>query len=296
MSNDRDYKGVLVIDYTLKKLNSKYKYFVFVTEQVSDKKKKILLDNNINLINVNFTDILSKYTDNKQFIEKIINKWYYTKFLIFSLEYEKIVYLDTDLLILENIDHLFDLELTNGTLYMVYDIQVGSLNDNKIVIFTENGYNSGVIVFKPSIDVFNKLYCELINVGIDEFDKLHSDQSIFNLLINNNYLTYKNLDMKYNIPPVLVYDFLYYKFFDKPYIIHFMLKPKPWDLLDFTETISFYNKTTQQYFKQWINTYFEMCLIKYKENIGIENNEKLYSNKYCYGLSKDNKIVVKLYK
>ena len=59
----------------------------------------ILKFNGIELHMINYKYILESFIkDNNEYVNDIIYKWYYGKFIIFSLEkYDKIIYLDTDL-------------------------------------------------------------------------------------------------------------------------------------------------------------------------------------------------------
>ena len=51
MANDRDLKGILVINYLLiNKFKSKYKYYCICIENVSDHCINILKDNSVNII------------------------------------------------------------------------------------------------------------------------------------------------------------------------------------------------------------------------------------------------------
>ena len=303
MANDRDYKGVLLINYLLKKHKSKYSYIVICTELVSTNILDILKFNGIELHMINYKYILESFIkDNNEYVNDIIYKWYYGKFIIFSLEkYDKIIYLDTDLFILENIDHLFDYDVENK-LYMVYDIQQGILNNKKAIFYIKNRFNSGVIIFKPSMKIFRLLYKRLNDIGHDEFKKLSTDQDILNWIIENNSIECSVLDMKYNVTPVLVTDMKYHKFFEKPIIIHYMLSPKPWDILNpLPKKYGVINDECKYYFDLWLKTYIEMisvsivCQSSQSGQSGQSSQSSQSSNlfsEHYYGISQNNKIHV----
>ncbi len=298
MANDRDLKGVLLLDYNLKKVGSKYSFCILLIENVSDKVRQILSDYGISSINCNLNSTLSSFTTNQVLVNEIINKHYYGKYMVFSLEqFKKVIYLDTDLLLMSNIDHLFDydLETTNGNsisrLYMVNDMQASLQEDNKYcVVLTKNAFNSGVIIFKPNVNTTRFLFRELVNLGLDGFRNINTDQDIFNSLIKKGILECTTLNMKYNISPSIVIDFLRKGYIDKPYVIHYMLKPKPWELLDGTcEKLVFSNPVSKHLYGLWITTYNEMITSRY---LSSQPGSDIYSEKYCYGaFSKDGLLV-----
>ena len=61
MANDRDIKGVLLLNYNLKKIGTKYKYYVIIIEGVSNVVRNILKINNISIIDIHFREVLLKY-------------------------------------------------------------------------------------------------------------------------------------------------------------------------------------------------------------------------------------------
>jgi hypothetical protein len=144
-------------NYNLKKLNHKHNLTCIVLEGVSEKVKNILKKSDMRLHEYNLKNLLKQFNMSDDYCNYLVNKHYYGKYLIFNLmEYDKIIYLDTDLLIRENIDHLFEFD-TENVIYMTYDI--GENNNN--LFFRDYEFNSGVIILKPSIITYNKCYNEL---------------------------------------------------------------------------------------------------------------------------------------
>ena len=281
MSNDRDLKGVLLLNYNLKKIGSKFEYNVIIIENVSEQVKNILKNNNINIVNINFKIILSNFTDDLLFINEIINKHYYGKFLIFELlQFKKIVYLDTDLLLLKNIDHLFEKNTSNNLIHMVNDI-IFQPNE-KFCHIVNNTYNSGVIICEPNKNISSILFKLITDLGLSEFRKIGTDQCILNKAIRNNLIKCQTLDPKYNINPYLVYDFMDKKIIYHPYMVHFSLSPKPWNILDGT-CISLLNISSEVkiLFNNWINLYTDMIKDKYLSKVKLNSQ---YCNKYCNSL------------
>jgi lipopolysaccharide biosynthesis glycosyltransferase len=268
LSNDRDYKGALLLNYNLKKYNHKYNLACIVLEGVSKKIRNILKKSNILLYEFNLKNILLNFNISENFSNYLVDKHYYGKFIIFKLiEYDKIVYLDTDLLIKENIDNLFKYD-TKDKIYMTYDV----LTSNTNLIFRKNDFNSGVIILEPSNNTYEKCYQNL-NDFENNKDNLFTDQTILNLLNKNNHINVNYLDFKYNYISMLGNKTVIK---DYPIIIHFILHPKPWQIIDMDDSIleMYVYSDGKKYFDEWINLYFDMV----KEQINKMNKLDKYFN------------------
>jgi lipopolysaccharide biosynthesis glycosyltransferase len=257
LSNDRDYKGVLLLNYNLKKYNHNFNLSCIVLENVSSKVKNILFKSNIILHEFILKDILADFKIYNDFCNHIINNHYYGKFLIFKLtNYDKIIYLDTDLLIKQNIDHLFSYDF-NNRIYMTYDV---STNDNSALLFKKHMFNSGVILTKPSLEIYNHCYSTM-KLYENKISDLGTDQTILNLLNQQNIINVCYLDFKYNY--LSTFGDIYTKNLiikDEPIIIHFILNPKPWQIIDFDESVldMYLYSNSKIFVEQWINLYYEM--------------------------------------
>jgi lipopolysaccharide biosynthesis glycosyltransferase len=256
-----------------------------VIEKVSKSIREVLKEHHIEIIDIDFFKVMSQFTHNIELIELVLSKHYYGKYLVFNQkQFSKAIYLDTDLLLMDNVDHLFSLDFSENLVYMAYDMQLAVNKDNNpIVVFTKNGFNSGVIVYTPSETLYNSCYSKLLDLSIDQFKQLNTDQDILNSLIEERQIKCIALNPKYNIPPSVVYDMIVYKYIDKPYIIHYMLRPKPWDVLDcmaYGENNVFFNNTSRHLHKLWISTYNEMTEAHYFSTSG---NNNLYAKEYHFG-------------
>jgi|TARA_B100001094_G_scaffold332195_1_gene403254 alpha-N-acetylglucosamine transferase len=130
--------GVLVVNKCLKLTKAQFPFTVLVTDNISCNTISILEKNNIQI----------KHIENIFFKNHKIDKWYYTfsKLCIFvQIEFEKIVYIDLDMVITENLDHLFKKP------------HFSSVNAGGFIHKDWIELNSGLIVFKPSIEIYNKL-------------------------------------------------------------------------------------------------------------------------------------------
>lgn len=137
LSTDNYLDGILVLNENLKKVHSKYPLLCLINENITMETKKVLsefgisyrLINNIKFHNENETNRYWKYT--------------FDKLNIFSLvEYEKLVYLDADLLILDNLDDLFEKESPSMPIDLPFD---------------PKGFNSGIMVIEPNVKDYDNM-------------------------------------------------------------------------------------------------------------------------------------------
>jgi lipopolysaccharide biosynthesis glycosyltransferase len=256
MSNDRDYKGAIVLKHMLDIYHSHYPLVCICLEGVSEKVKQNLQSNNIQVHPCCLADILSGFNIIGEFQHHLINTHYYGKYLIFTMcEYDKIVYLDTDLLLKENIDGLFEYDCELDQIYMTYDVLGNPSNIN----FMSNMFNSGVIVCKPSMENYQKCY-----TCLKEFEtkrnELTTDQSVFNLLHVSKEINIQYLSFRYNCIALIgtILEKKYPEF--RPAIIHFILKPKPWDILNMEMGRQRLTSNARIYYIEWIKHYIDMTL------------------------------------
>ena len=226
LSTNNYLDGVLLLNENLKSLDSKYELLCIVNEEITEETLSYLKFFNIEYKIMNKIDYKC---EDKRFT------WKYTfdKLNIFNLtEYEKIVYIDTDMLITENIDHLFDYPAFTAA-------------SNEPFIKDElSKFNSGVLVVEPDIEDYNNLIYiaklfdknELNNIG---------DQDVLNFyfkranILPKEYNVMRHVDggqlkKYYDILiqryidkyPIEMYD----TYVDKPKIIHYISHPKPFNV------------------------------------------------------------------
>ena len=176
LSTDNYLDGALILNENLRELNSKYELLCVVNDRLSEESIKTLHRFGIK-------------TKNTRAIKTNmgIGRWNYTfdKLNIFSLvEYDKIVFLDLDLLILKNIDHLFNWDSIAAGLDMPWH---------------DDEFNSGVMVIEPNMDLYNdmieKLYATKYNYT--------GDQDFLNDYFGKNFIA---LPLKYNLMRTLYLD------------------------------------------------------------------------------------------
>ena len=196
LSTDNYLEGVLVLNENLKKINSKYPLLCLINEKISERTRDILT-----FFGIKYKEIENiQYSGNSNF-ERYGNYGYnkdylkntFDKLNIFSLvEYEKLVYLDSDLLILENIDNLFDCP---------------HLSCPKDLPFNITKYNSGVMVLEPNMNDF--LALKESAVKADSEERKITDQDII-----NEYFLDKIIPLDYGYNMVREISPTYISYFD----------------------------------------------------------------------------------
>jgi len=142
LSTDDYLDGVLVLKYSLDKTSPKYPFVLLVTPNLSQNTIEALRKHNVDLITIEGIASPVVVTDPR------LTRWNYTysKLAIFGLtQFDKIVYLDSDMLILKNIDDLFEKPHMSAVRIR-----------GKLPEFDEswNQLNSGLLVVEPSQELF----------------------------------------------------------------------------------------------------------------------------------------------
>lgn len=229
LTNDDYLPGLLVLHTSLIATGTTCPFLVLLTKNISRSILLVLerqqipyktIDKEI----INPTDVESNH------------RWFstYSKLNIFNqTQYKKIVYLDADMLILRNIDELFQYEHMSAT-------NAGGMLPRKS---HWTHLNSGVFVLEPSHSLFEDMVSKigkienLQSLGTVERPQNGSDQDFLNAFYNNwQNQDNLHLDHKYNIFHYYLDE--YSKLFgytlkdsSKPIsIIHYASYLKPWNM------------------------------------------------------------------
>lgn len=282
LANDADYQGVLLNRYRLEKLGSSVPYACICLEDVSDEVKESLRRSNIKVLPLNFRKIISDSGVGEAMVDYLASKFWFGKILIFLITgIDKCVFLDSDFLIQENLDHLFDLPVSGQKMYMVNDCNY--ITPNK-VLFSQNTFNSGLIVYKPESKVFSDAVNLLREVESREniFECLRSDQEFFNLLHHHGMISIEDLPYKYNVYPHVAGPLINSKLEDTIAVVHFIGRPKPWDYLNgLLEIRTYANEDCLRLYKLWFDAYSEFLKNFY---FNTKENKKLVSDAAVYSV------------
>ncbi|WP_314756344.1 SP_1767 family glycosyltransferase [uncultured Lactobacillus sp.] len=169
---------------------------------------------------------LSRFKDMPN-LEDRISKMVYGKFLIPELiKEDKVLYLDSDVIVDQNLDQLFETNIEDRPLYTVVDY------------FNPNQFNSGVLLINNRFWYNNNIGNQLLDLG--KRYNLNNTQVMMNEGFAQNY---GKLDLKYNYQ--IGYErksywndkSSFYAFFDQvrtPQIIHFTEQDKPFNITNTT--------------------------------------------------------------
>lgn len=173
LTDDTYTYGIVLLVETMKKYNTKYPLHVLITEDVS-KPCLIILDQlgvTYSLVDkIAIPDELHEYNSSINPKTAGIWRYCYTKFHIFNqTQFDKIVFLDADIMLLKNIDHLFDCPHMTAAL------------DGEYYNIWPNWphFNSGCIVIEPS----NQLYHNILEFASQYKEQpgyIVADQEILN--------------------------------------------------------------------------------------------------------------------
>lgn len=170
---------------------------------------------------------------------------YYRYFLPELLpDLQKILYLDSDLLVLSSLAELFNTNLENNYIAGASDIgyNIYRILDAKKYFIKGRYINSGVLLMNLSLMRRDGLSKKFYDTTIEYKDKLvYSDQDIINMVCNGKI---KLISYKWNVKNILTHESSYIKRYcqiyskhkqdiitaiDKPSIIHYITFEKPWN-------------------------------------------------------------------
>lgn len=198
---------------------------------------------NSRVINIHIADgILEK----EHVSQPQLNEMSYGRILIPDLipNEERVLYLDSDLVVDKNVSELFEIDLGDHPLAAVEDL-----------LYSGDYFNSGVLIFNMPVLKQNKdIVKQMLKYGLNT-DLSEGDQSVLNHFFQS---TYFHLPLKYNL--AIGYDYLctYYPEFNHNYfekvnntdgaMIHFTGPIKPWEQFS---TSRFREKWWQYYDLEW---------------------------------------------
>lgn len=235
LSNERYYPGVVALNRMLQAVVSKYPLYCVLSANVDRNIEERLLAEGIACV---------RLKSHIEAVNVIANEHRYShwnntfdKLQIWGLtQFEKIVFLDSDLLVLSNIDELFDHEPFSG-------VCAGkSWPGNE----DWRGINSGVMVVRPDFDVMQKLISIVPSVAekCKRENRLMGDQDVLQYYLTEKWDETPSLQLEegYNV----FADFLDYyikklgyscdgKGERNIYIVHFIGRTKPWMKLSMRE-------------------------------------------------------------
>lgn len=227
LSTDSYLPGVLVLYHSLIKTLPAHPFLALLTNNLSSETMKTLNSHAIDYLIMN-QNIMNPHdgVDSN-------DRWYHTyaKLGIFGLsQYDKVVYLDADMIVLHNIDELFEKPHMSA-------VAAGSL-------LPENAHwvqlNSGLMVIEPSDSLFQDMISKIGHIEQAERKDNYSDQGFLHAYYPDwPQRTELHLSHVYNMFDCLItqhreqHEFYiedwHPKGREKIKIIHYIGQKKPWD-------------------------------------------------------------------
>lgn len=228
LSTDSYIPGVIKLYKSLIATQPQYPFLCACSRNISDVSIQKLNEKGIKCIKLQRCAV-----DNITSLENDINfshwKYTYDKLLLFGLtEFRKIVYLDSDMLILENIDELFNCKPFSA-------VPAGYLINNEWTRL-----NSGLMVIEPNMDTMEKMLKLIAPVYHKRKEQglATGDQDIINEYIPD-WSNKKDLILPESYNLIFKYIDIYKKNFNFQYsnqdknrtikVVHFIGKSKPWN-------------------------------------------------------------------
>lgn len=220
LTSDSYVAGALTLAKTLKHLKTKFPVLILLDSlNISPDSLKLISEAFDGVIPINDKKIHAP-------VEAVVSKLgrkelsvTFSKMLLWNLDYDKLIYLDSDTLPLKSLDHLFE--------------TYADLAANEVVASPDIGwpdiFNSGFMVLTPSKPVFDKLveYSATAEASFDGADQGLLNE-FFHLQGNGNKWT--RLPFIYNVTPSPHYQYLpaLARFAEHIHLVHFIGAQKPW--------------------------------------------------------------------
>ncbi|CAL0300143.1 unnamed protein product [Lupinus luteus] len=238
LAGNGDYwKGVVGLAKGLRKVNSAYPLVVAMLPDVPEEHREILINQGCVL-----REIVPVYPPENQtqfaMAYYVIN---YSKLRIWEfVEYTKMIYLDGDIQVFENIDHLFD--MPDNYFYAVKDCfcepswkhtkqyQIGYCQQcpDKVHWPSDFGpkpplyFNAGFFVYEPNLDTYHDLLQTLLTTTPTSF----AEQDYLNMYFKDKYKPIPNI---YNLVLAMLWRHPENVELDKVKVVHYCaFGSKPW--------------------------------------------------------------------
>lgn len=265
LSTEKYLEGALALAESLRKTKPKYPLSILITDDVSKETEEILIQNNFNVIRRNKIEVPEsiKIKNTKGSFSHWTNT--FDKLLLFELtEFDKLVYLDSDMYVRKNIDELFERKNMSATI----DRRYGPIMSDDWIKLT-----SGLLVIEPEKNIIHK-FLEIISNIVDKRDQIGDQDVLQEYDLNWCEKEDLHLDVKYNMffPHTDYYTHCCNYNLEDICVIHFIYTQKPFYLKD--DEVEGYMKMIEEIKKNNYEKYKLEQLKKYVE-CGNEDEQKL---------------------
>ncbi|GFQ04513.1 galactinol synthase 2 [Phtheirospermum japonicum] len=259
LAGDGDYvKGVVCLAKGLRKVKSAYPLLVAVLPDVPDEHRILLANQGCLLREID--QVVPPVGNNASpFIRPyfVLN---YCKLRLWEfVEYEKLVYLDADIQVFDNIDNLFD--LPSGSVYGVMDCLCemrGRPCADKVQWPAELGneppfyFNGGMFVFEPNLDTYDNLLSTLQLTPPTHF----AEQDFLNYFFKKNS---KPIPPVYNLLVAMLWRHPEFVELERVKVVHYCVAgSKPWKYSGEEENMD--RQDIKMLVRRWWDIYNDLTL------------------------------------
>lgn len=247
--------GALVLGFTLMKTKTKHDRVILVTSDVSMEYRNILSIVYNRVVEIDYVDVSSEiFSDENTRFRDV-----FTKLRSFQLiEYDKIILLDLDMIIVKNIDHLFQLKTPAACLKHYY-VPYGHLIPPKMICQNNKlvgSINAGLMLLKPDLEEWNNIQTDIKKSNqINQYRYPEQDYLSLRYCCCWTSITF-NYNFQFGLTKRVKK--CHYKANDI-YVIHYSSSYKPWNRLLIDYSISDdekkFTKQHKKYDRLWHNTY-----------------------------------------
>lgn len=211
-NNVVEYMSALIVSILRNSSQDEEFIFHIITSCISEENKNYLNElKNIKNFQLKYYNPIHREKFEKWYSEKTPQKWPVEVFFKLDIPFilkdlDKVLYLDCDMIAVNNFKELFDINMDNYTAAAAKDKLISNSHLKKIKLNKSNGYfNSGLLLINiknfntlfPNDTFLEKIDKYLNNIKIVEYP----EQDIINIIFNNKI---KPIDSKYNCVSAIV--------------------------------------------------------------------------------------------
>ena len=211
-NNVVEYMSALIVSILRNSSQDEKFIFHIITSCISEENKNYLNElKNIKNFQLKYYNPIHRAKFERWYSEKTPQKWPVEVFFKLDIPFilkdlDKVLYLDCDMIAVNNFKELFDINMDNYTVAAAKDKLISNSHLKKIKLNKSNGYfNSGLLLINiknfntlfPNDTFLEKIDKYLNNIKIVEYP----EQDIINIIFNNKI---KPIDSKYNCVSAIV--------------------------------------------------------------------------------------------
>ncbi|WP_456059832.1 glycosyltransferase family 8 protein [Brachyspira pilosicoli] len=211
-NNVVEYMSALIVSILRNSSQDEKFIFHIITSCISEENKNYLNElKNIKNFQLKYYNPIHREKFERWYSEKTPQKWPVEVFFKLDIPFilkdlDKVLYLDCDMIAVNNFKELFDINMDNYTVAAAKDKLISNSHLKKIKLNKSNGYfNSGLLLINiknfntlfPNDTFLEKIDKYLNNIKIVEYP----EQDIINIIFNNKI---KPIDSKYNCVSAIV--------------------------------------------------------------------------------------------